>query len=484
MLNRLQLFRNVGQFDLVAAAATITLGRMTLVYAENGRGKTTLSAILRSLATGDPLPIAERRRLGAADPPHIVIDCGGGPPPAMFQNNVWNRTVPNMTIFDDTFIDENICSGLVVDPDHRQRLHDLILGAQGVTLSRALQQIVDQIEERNRSLRMKGDAIPASARGTISVEDFCALQARADIDEAIQEAERNLAAAQEQQNIRTTGNFDPIILPSIDLPPLNALLARELTALDAAAADQVQRHFAGLGASAEAWVASGMDLIPGGAAQVRGKPCPFCARDLGGSPIIAHYRAYFSAEYAGLKRDVADAIDEVSRQHAGDAPAAFERSVRGAAERRQFWSRFTAVPEVSIDTTVIAGARAAARNAVTAVLRAKQGAPLEDVRLSATDLAAIAKYNRLRHGIIELTARLHQANAAIALVKEQAAAGNTTALAADVARLRAVKVRHTPAVARLELGWKTVPVTRVDLNEEIRSSLPRTPSARIFCRLK
>jgi hypothetical protein len=90
MINKLLLLRNIGQFDSVCGAANILLARLTLIYAENGRGKTTLSAILRSLATGDPIPIAERRRLTAHHPPHVVVDCDGGPPAAMFQNNGWN----------------------------------------------------------------------------------------------------------------------------------------------------------------------------------------------------------------------------------------------------------------------------------------------------------------------------------------------------------------------------------------------------------
>jgi hypothetical protein len=64
----------------------LTLGRLTLVYAENGRGKTTLAAILRSLTSGDPIPIAERRRLAALHLPHVVVSRDGGPA-AMFQNN-------------------------------------------------------------------------------------------------------------------------------------------------------------------------------------------------------------------------------------------------------------------------------------------------------------------------------------------------------------------------------------------------------------
>ena len=149
MIHCIQLVRNVGLFDSVDAAATIPLSRLTLIYAENGRGKTTLVAILRSLATGDPIPIAERKRLAAVHPPHVILDCAGGPPAAMFQNGTWSRQLSNIVVFDDLFVDENVCSGLDVDPHHRQNLHELILGAQGVTLNRTLQACVQRIEQHN-----------------------------------------------------------------------------------------------------------------------------------------------------------------------------------------------------------------------------------------------------------------------------------------------------------------------------------------------
>ena len=50
MINRFQLLRNVGQFDSVDDGAEIPLAKVALIYAENGRGKTTISAILRSVA--------------------------------------------------------------------------------------------------------------------------------------------------------------------------------------------------------------------------------------------------------------------------------------------------------------------------------------------------------------------------------------------------------------------------------------------------
>ena len=49
MINGVRLLRNIGQFDSVTASGH-NFQRLTLVYAENGRGKTTLSAVLRSLA--------------------------------------------------------------------------------------------------------------------------------------------------------------------------------------------------------------------------------------------------------------------------------------------------------------------------------------------------------------------------------------------------------------------------------------------------
>jgi Uncharacterized protein conserved in bacteria len=334
MINRLQLIRNIGQFDSVSGAANIPLARLTVVYSENGRGKTTIAAVLRSLATGDPMPIAERKRLAAQHPPHVVLECGGGPNPAVFENNAWNRTLADLVVFDDVFVDENVHSGLAVQAHQRQNLHELILGAPAVALSRELQALVGTIETHNTELRAKERAIPAADRGPYSVDDFCALTARPDIDQVIQEAERALAAARDQDAIRTTLPLDLLILPPFDLAAIEAILEQDLPALDAATLVQVRAHLTGLGEGGEPWVAAGMRRIPQGQGTTATGTCPFCAQDLLGSPVIQHYRAYFSDAYAALKRTVSDALGAVNRAHGGDAPAGFERAVRVAVERR------------------------------------------------------------------------------------------------------------------------------------------------------
>jgi wobble nucleotide-excising tRNase len=444
MIHRIRLLRNIGQFDSVDTAATIALGRLVLVYAENGRGKTTLAAILRSLASGDPLPITERRRLAAVYPPHVVLDCHGDPPAAMFQDGAWNRTLSHLVLFDDLFVDANIHSGLAVDARHRQNLHELVLGARGVALSRQLQGLVDRIEQHNRALRERAAAISDTVREGFSVDEFCTLPELPAVDAEIQATERALAAARDQDAVRTTPLFETLGLPAFDAEAIDRVLQRDLPELDATAEARVQTHVAKLGAGGEQWVSEGMQRAP----QADGEgTCPFCAQDLTGSALIAHYRAYFSAAYRGLKQAITDALGSVRQAHAGDVRAGFERAVRVAGERRVFWSRFCEVPDIGIDTAAAVRGWNAAREAVNAALVAKQSAPLERQALDQRARDAIAAYDALRQRIADLSEALIAANESIRVVQEQAASANANTIARDLARLKATKARHTPQIA-------------------------------------
>jgi wobble nucleotide-excising tRNase len=449
MINRLQLLRNIGQFDSVTSGANIPLAPLTVVYSENGRGKTTVAAVLRSLATGDPLPIAERRRLTAQHPPHVVLECSGGSPPAVFENNAWNCTLTDLVVFDDVFIDQNVHSGLAVQAHHRQNLHELILGAPAVALSRQLQQLVERIEQHNRELRANERAIPTADRGPFSVDNFCALPARPDIDQAIREGERALATAREQDAIRTTSPFESLSLPEFNLDAIARVLQQDLPALNAATLARVQGHLAKLGEGGEAWVADGMHRIVQRSGGEATRECPFCAQDLQVSPVIQHYQAYFSDAYADLKRMVADTLGVVNRTHGSDVPAGFERAVRIAVERRQFWSRFCEVAEFTLDTAAIVRDWRAAREAVVTQLTAKQAAPLEHMEVSTETRSLVATYQAHQATITTINQALQEVNHAIGVAKERAATANSTVLAADLARLRAVKARHTVQTAAL-----------------------------------
>ena len=473
MIEHFQLLRNVGQFDSVTAGAQLPVSKVTLLYAENSRGKTTLAAILRSLGTGDATPVTERKRLSATHPPHIVIALTGSTS-CVFQNGGWSAPFPQISVFDDSFVAENVCSGIEIGTEHRQHLHELILGAQGVSLNTTLQTYVANIEEHNRQLKTKGEAIPAAARGSLTVDAFCELKANANIDSLIQDAERNLAAALASEAVKQQNSFAVLSLPSFDTGAIDALLKRNLPDLETAAAALVQTHFNSLGTGAETWVADGIPRIAAASKEQSPEVCPFCAQSLSDSSLIDHYKAYFSEGYSALKTAISGTIRALNAAHSGEGQAAFERSIRVAVQLREFWAKFAEVPEIGIDTAAVARAWKAAREAVLAALSTKQSAPLDPFSLSADALEAIANYDNLRAGVTAVSDALQVVNAQIAVVKEKAASANVATLTADRAKYKAIKERHSPAVAPLCQAYqdeKAAKKVTEGLRDQARSAL-------------
>ena len=445
MIEDIKLLRNIGTFESDSAADSLSLKRLTLIYADNARGKTTLAAVLRSLATGNPVPIVERRRLGSESPPHVVLGCNDEPSSLIFQNGAWNKILPNLKIFDDVFIHENVHSGLDVEAQHRQNLHELILGDQGVALNHKLQALVSRVSQHNTALGKKGEAIPQQKLEGLSVDNFCALPKLPDIDDRIEAADRELMAARNQEAVRTAPLFELIELPEFDMEAIQQNLLTDLPDLDKAAEAQVQAHVHALGEGGEAWVAEGFGF---GVAGNDGL-CPFCGQGLDGLELIAHYRAYFSEGYVQLKRDVADLVVNLDRAHGVGTQAEFELAVGTARQTGQFWTTYCDVPKIEIDTEVIAHDRKAATETVSGLLKTKQAAPLERLVLNDPALKILDSYNKHRQLISDINEMLAASNEHICEVQKQAEAAKIEVILAELTRLKATKARFSDEIAPL-----------------------------------
>ena len=441
MIETIRLLRNLGQFDSVDAGQHLPLGNLALVYAENGRGKTTLAAVFRSMGNNNPIPILERHRLGAAHPPHVVL---GGPATAeaVFQHGAWHQRIADVLVFDDEFVANNVCAGTKVEIDHRYNLHELILGEQGVTLNTRVQEQVDRIEQHNRLIQQKANAIPATDRNGLTVDEFCSLQALTNVDEAINAAERALSAGRAADEVQRQSDFISITLPDFSLTDIESLLSTQLPDLHTTAAARVQEHLAHIGENGEGWVSEGMDRI-------REDQCPFCAQSLVDSPLIAHYQAYFSETYREHKANIDDAIHSLRTTHSGDIVATFERSIAQSSNFQKFWSRFLDIDDIELDTADIALRWRNAFNAILQVFLAKQSGPLEQIELDGATLAAVERYRDSRNAVLQLNEALQQTNQEISLVKERAAVANIPELERSLSRLLAVRSRYIPDIANL-----------------------------------
>ena len=293
-------------------------------------------------------------------------------------------------------------------------------------------------------------------------------------DEAITEAERRLAAARQQDAIRTAQEFTAIGLPTFDATALADLLGQDLPALDAAALTRLHTHFQTLGAGGERWVADGIGRVaanPDGGVQA----CPFCGQDLAGSTLIEAYRAYFSAEYAALDQRVSAMISDVQRAHGAAVFAAFERSVRMRASASASGPALQCTACRVEHRGYLAGLAGRER-------RRRGGSSCEESIAAISNDAAGAPggqahaFEQHRHTIDGLSASLLAVNAAIPTIRERAAAGNVAAIEADIRDLSAIRARFevmpTPLLIQHSTGsrwfdvegWVFRAATRVSQN--------------------
>jgi wobble nucleotide-excising tRNase len=154
MILKLESLISIGKFRNYQASGDVAFKKTTLVYADNGSGKTTVSSVIRSLSEQDPRRILNRKSTGAtlAQSARIIQrPTTGNDVTHTFSANGWRHPFPNIEIFDIHFVDENIYSGCEFSEDHKKQLHQFVMGAQSV----AIQHQIDQNKTDKQDVRAK-----------------------------------------------------------------------------------------------------------------------------------------------------------------------------------------------------------------------------------------------------------------------------------------------------------------------------------------
>ena len=159
MLKKFVTIKNVSRFKNFSASGDIELKRLSLLFAENGRGKTTLCAVLRSLQSGVGAHVIGRTTLGSTDAPEIRILSDGRT--FSFGSGAWNSTLPDIAIFDATFVSENVFSGDSVGIGHKRNLYRVIVGRDGVTLAKEIETLDEASRAKATDIREKTALIQA-----------------------------------------------------------------------------------------------------------------------------------------------------------------------------------------------------------------------------------------------------------------------------------------------------------------------------------
>jgi wobble nucleotide-excising tRNase len=144
MIRKILKLQNVGLLQDATQNGAVDLARVTAIYADNGRGKSTLATVLRACQLGDAGRLQAKKTIDATNDPEVKFLLPTGSH-VDFTANVWATTLPDIVVFDSEFVEQNIYSGFEVRTDQRQSLLEFALGDQTVQLKKQIDQLANDI---------------------------------------------------------------------------------------------------------------------------------------------------------------------------------------------------------------------------------------------------------------------------------------------------------------------------------------------------
>ena len=435
MLRKIISIKNVGRFVRYGATGDVELKRYSLVFAENGRGKTTLCAILRSLQCGEAAHVLGRTTLGSCEAPQITILFDDGT--ITFNNGAWNTTVPKLSIFDSTFVSQNVYSGDAVDLAHRRSLYRVIVGKHGVDFVEQIEKLDDESREKSAEIREMRTAVQALVPRGLTVEDFLPLQEDKLIDAKIAEREKELDAVKEADQIKNRAPLSELTLP-IFPTEFAGLLGKTIEGIAEDAERSVTRQIEAhaMHGRGEPWLSEGLGYI-------RNNACPFCGQSLGSVALVAAYKAYFGEAYNALLAEIIALRQLIDVAFSDREIARIERNLDQNISSVEFWTRYCVItPPVLAGADAIGDELRTLRQSALALLDGKGAAPLNRVVVGSSFNATHSALMAMQNNAAAYNLAVQAANVAIAAKKARTGAADVTSVESALTLLRATKRRH------------------------------------------
>lgn len=433
MLQKFVTLKNIGRFANCSAKGDVDLRRLTLIYGGNGQGKTTLCAIIRSLQSGDPSYLLERRTRGQQDDPsaRVLTDQGV----LKYSADAWDSVCQNVSVYDNEFVHDNVYAGEYVDHEHKKRLYRVMIGEQGVQLARKVDALDDDSRAVAKEIRQAKQVVQAFVPDGINLNEFLDLKPVERVDEVIAAKSSEVDALQRAAEIRDKRLLDKIQLPEFP-STLESLLARQLEDVAGDVELQIQSHIeAHTNGVSPSWLEQGVSFL-------RLDTCPFCGQATNEVSLVRSYGIMFGDAYGSLKEDVAALASNLSGS-LGEAALLKSDATQSNASLLDFWQRFTTckLPELDFESEVHRPIRDLAEKALALVER-KSAAPLEKVEID-DEFGRLEQSARIaREKVQEYNAAVDVANALIQKQKAATETGNLQAELRTLSRLNAAKVRH------------------------------------------
>jgi wobble nucleotide-excising tRNase len=444
MLEKIVSIKNVGCFHNYSSKGDTTLRKLTLLFADNGRGKTTLCAVLRSLQSGIPEYITERKTLSETNPSSVQLLIEGNA--VSFTDNSWSIEYPDTAIFDSVFIHENVYAGDYVEHDHKKNLYRIIIGKQGVQLSKQIDELDSQVRGVNTEIRAMEGLVSKTIPQGVTIDDYLKWKSITDIDVKIKRKSKEVSnqqfALEKADQIKARSLFTKIKLPAIP-SDFTAILNKQLADISKDAETQVRRQlvFHQMEQRGESWLAEGLGYI-------NNEHCPFCGQSVHSNGLIEAYQSYFSLEYKELKEEVTQLTTRINDAIGESSLLSVRLSIAGNLTLVEFWKQFIDVQLPDFPLEQIFEKYSKIREQCIALVQKKQENPIEPVPLNSDFSSALSEVEALSATVDTYNAIIDDHNTKINEKKNNIEKGGDILLSLkkELSFLEAVKQRFQPEV--------------------------------------
>jgi len=433
MFKKIIKVRNVGKLRKVDAAGDVEFRKLTLIFGENGRGKTTLCDILRSLKTGDGAYIHGRRSLAVGEKPevHLLFDNSV----VTYKEGSWTNAHPEIEIFDTAFVHNNVYAGDYVDHEHKRNLYRVIVGEEGVRLAREVDKLDQAIRESDRIISEKKSRVEKYVPEGVLFSDFLNFSADDNIDRRISEGDREVSALARADEIRAKGELQHLTLPHLPTT-LAQVLSIKLDHVSADAEKLVQQHIKDktIGAT-ESWISEGLGYL-------KENVCPFCEQSVDSITLIEAYKSYFAEAYKKLKSNIISIKRQIEPLLQEATTLRLQQTISQNKGLVEFWSQFMSLEKPNLDLLAVSGAIGDLAESALNLIDQKLKAPLEPIQLGHEYSDAQARFQQADSNVATYNQAVSAVNALIRRKKEDTASGKLLETKAKLSRLKAIKVRY------------------------------------------
>lgn len=438
MLLKVEAIEEIGRFVSLKHKGP-QFGRLSLVFARNGYGKSTLCAVLRSVAEQNPNLIEARRKLGAVAESRVHLNWNGGAA-VTFATGKWNTCPGDICVFDQEYVRRNLHVGESVTRDNKRSLLPVVLGDGGVALIEKISSLDAEQRDLSQKQAASERAIRAACPIVSEIKPFASASVPDDIDAQIDVAAKHVELARHALTIQQKPDLAKLPVPNA--AAIQELGQKSLEDVANAAQATVDAHI-----QTHAMTQNGARWLEYGVKHMDGATCPFCTQNVVGNATVEAFRGYFSSEFAALSAEIDSTLEALGHEF-GDDGSVLRRALDQNATDIAFWKTVCELPEMEPLTEAERNALVAAYAALIELLNRKRKSPLSSLSLDQPDavlkaISDLATYQQ----------RISAANVAVATARGEVQGADVERAQEILSKRKALKAKLAQPLSDDVASW-------------------------------